>query len=148
MRLFESVLVASIVAVSVAQPVAAQRPLSMPGPFRESVAIHVDSKTARSIETAREHLLQRQWSEAIPILQQIIESRESSLIPAEPGRYLNSTDYCHLLISLLPDEGLATYREQIDPRFRERFTKARDTFDEAELSTIVRSAFNLSLIHI
>ena len=144
MRWFESVLLTSIAAISIARPVAAQRPLSMPGPFRESVAIHVDSRTVRSIETAREHLSQRQWSEAIPILQQIIESRESSLIPVEPGRYLNSADYSHLLISQLPSEGLAAYREQIDPRFRERFEKARDTCDEVELSAIVRQAFNSS----
>ncbi len=144
MRWFESVLLTSIAAISIVRPVAAQRPLSMPGPFRESVAIHIDSRTVRSIETAREHLSQRQWSEAIPILQQIIESRESSLIPVESGRYLNSADYCHLLISQLPDEGLAAYREQIDPRFGERFKTARDTFDEIELSVIVRQAFNSS----
>jgi outer membrane protein assembly factor BamB len=131
-------------AVSIVGSAAAQRPVPAVGPFRESVAIHVDSRVVRSIETAREHLAQQQWSEAIPILQQVIESRESSLISIEPGRYTNSADYCHLLISLLPDEGLAAYRQQIDPRFQERFDRARDTLDEAELSAIVRSAFNSS----
>ena len=131
-------------AVSIVGSTAAQRPVPAVGPFRESVAIHVDSRVVRSIETAREHLAQQQWSEAIPILQQVIESRESSLISIEPGRYINSADYCHLLISLLPEDGLAAYRQQIDPRFQERFGRARETLDEAELSAIVRSAFNSS----
>ena len=144
MRWALSVALTAMFAISMAGSAAAQRPVPAVGPFRESVAIHVDSRVVRSIETAREHLAQRQWAEAIPILQQLIESRESSLIPIEPGRYVNSADYCHLLISLLPDEGLAVYRQQIDPRFKERFSRARETFDETELSAIVRSAFNSS----
>jgi len=144
MRGVEPIVLTLIVASSILRSVSAQEPLAAAGPFRESVAIHVDSRTVRSIETAREHLSQRQWSEAIPILQQIVESRESSLIPVEPGRYLNTADYCHLLISQLPSEGLAAYRAQIDPRFRERFETAQKTLDEAELSMIVRSAFNSS----
>ncbi len=144
MRRTLSVVLTAMFAVSIAGSAAAQRPVQADGPFRESVAIHVDSRVVRSIETAREHLAQQQWPEAIPILQQVIESRESSLISIEPGRYINSADYCHLLISLLPEEGLAAYRQQIDPRFQERFNRARATLDEAELSAIVRSALNSS----
>ncbi len=122
----------------------ASQPVTAQGPFRESVAVDVDSQIVRSIETAREHLTQQQWGEAIPILQQIIESRKASLIAIEPGRYVSSANYCHLLISLLPADGLMAYRQQIDPRFAERFELARETFDEAELSVIVRNAFNCS----
>ena len=104
MRWAFSVVLTAMFAVSIAGSAAAQRPVPAVGPFRESVAIHVDSRVVRSIETAREHLAQQQWSEAIPILQQVIESRESSLISTEPGRYINSADYCHLLISLLPED--------------------------------------------
>ncbi len=124
--------------LAVGQPAAGQLP------FRESVSINVDSQVVRTIETAREHVVQRQWSEAIPILQQIAESRTSSLISMEPGRYTNTSDYCHLLISLLPDDGLVAYRKQIDPRFRQRFEAARERLDEVELAAIVRAAFNSS----
>ncbi|MHC4876442.1 MAG: outer membrane protein assembly factor BamB family protein [Planctomycetota bacterium] len=120
------------------------RPAAAQLPFREAVSINVDSQVVRTLETAREHIAQQQWSEAIPILQQIAESRTSSLIPIEPGHYGNSADYCHLLISLLPEDGLAAYREQIDPRFRQRFETARERLDETELAAIVRAAFNSS----
>ncbi|MBI1310032.1 PQQ-binding-like beta-propeller repeat protein [bacterium] len=137
-RFVEFAALMAILAMSVVRPSLAQ------GPFRESVAVNVDSKTVRSIETAREHIAQRQWSEAIPILQQLAESRESSLIPIEPGRYGNTADFCHLLISQLPSDGLLAYRQQIDPRFRERFERARETLNEDELAAIVRAAFNCS----
>ncbi len=62
MRGVELIVLTLIVASSILRSVSAQEPLAAAGPFRESVAIHVDSRTVRSIETAREHLSQRQWS--------------------------------------------------------------------------------------
>lgn len=138
MRHFLHLILAVMIGSASADRVAAQ------GPFREAVAVPVDSQTVRAIETAREHAAQRQWAEAIPILQQLIDSREPSLIAMEPGRYLSSVEYCHLLISLFPPEGLDAYRDQMDSRFRERYDRARRSFDEVQIEALLRSGFNCS----
>ena len=82
--------------------------------FRESVSVTTDAQVVKRIGTARDHLAEKEWGEAVPILQRIIETRGDALLPLETGRYGNAADFCHLLISRLPPEGLAAYRERVD----------------------------------
>ncbi len=110
--------------------------------FREAVSIDVETQVVKKLETAREHIIEGQWDTAVSILQELIDSSGDSLVPAEPGRYVNTGDYCHLLISLFPEVGQTAYRNRIDAQATEWFETGQQTFDERPLLRVVNSAFN------
>lgn len=112
--------------------------------FREAVTVNVETQVVKTIETAREHMIEGQWDQAIAILQQTIDSSRGTVIPVEPGRYLNTSDYCHLLLSQLPPTGLRSYRDRIDGQARTWFEVGRESLDAVPLQRIVDSAFNSS----
>ena len=105
----------------------AQAPERRQARFRESVALHQDSQVIKTLATAQDHIAEKQWVQAIPVLQQLIESRGDAIAAVEPGRYWNVADYCHLLISNFPPEAMAVYRERVDAQVRETFESGRNT---------------------
>lgn len=120
-------------------PVAAQdRPIA----FREAVSIDVETQVVKTLETAREHIIEGQWEPAVAILQELIDSSGDTLVPVEVGRYSNTGDYCHLLISRFPDAGLQAYRDRVDAQAREWFEAGQATFDEKLLRRVIADAFN------
>lgn len=123
------------------------RPLSaqeVPNVFREAVSVDVETQVVKTLETAREHVIEGQWEPAVIILQELIDSHADTLVPAEPGRYANTGNYCHLLISQLPSAGLEAYRSRVDAQAREWFESGQKNLDESPLQRIVDSAFNSS----
>ncbi len=115
----------------------AQQPERRQARFRESVTLHQDSQVIKTLATAQDHIGQKQWAQAIPVLQQLIEARGDAIVAVEPGRYWNVADYCQLLISNFPPEALAAYRERIDPQVRETFEAGRDQLDEQLLRRVI-----------
>ena len=113
-------------------------------PFREAVSVNVETQVVKTLETAREHMTEGQWEQAVPILQQLIDASGDTLVPMETGRYWNTGSYCHLLISLLPASGLEAYRSRVDGQAREWFEAGQNTLDEALLKRVVDTAFNSS----
>ena len=116
-----------------------------PSTFREAVSVDVQTQVVKKLETAREHILEGQWDTAVSILQELIDTNGDTLLPVEPGRYSNTADYCHLLISQFPDVGLSAYRNRVDAQAQEWFESGRTTFDERLLLRVVNSAFNSSV---
>lgn len=112
--------------------------------FRESVSVTTDSQVVKRIGTAQDHLAEKEWDEAVPILQQIIETSGEALLPLETGRYGNAADFCHLLISRLPPEGLAAYRERVDLQAAEWLEQAELSLDPVLFGRVVSVAFNSS----
>ena len=112
--------------------------------FRESVSVTTDAQVVKRIGTARDHLAEKEWDEAVPILQRIIETRGDALLPLETGRYGNAADFCHLLISRLPPEGLAAYRERVDLQAAEWLEQAELSLDPVLFGRVVSVAFNSS----
>jgi outer membrane protein assembly factor BamB len=122
-------------------PVAAQdRPIA----FREAVSVDVETQVVKTLETAREHIIEGQWEPAVSILQELIDSSGDTLIPVEVGRYSNTGDYCHLLISQFPDAGLQAYRNRVDTQAREWFEAGQSALDESLLLRVIDGAFNSS----
>ena len=113
--------------------------------FREAVSIDVETQVVKRLETAREHIIEGQWETAVSILQELIDSSGDTLIPVEPGRYSNTADYCHLLISQFPDVGLTAYRDRVDAQAKEWLAAGHQSLDETSLLRIVDSAFNSSI---
>ncbi len=112
--------------------------------FRTLFSVDVEPRVVRILETAREHIREGQWEQAIPILQELIETGGDSLIPLEPGRFGNVAQYCHLLISYMSPSGLAEYRNRVDGQAAEWLADGRANLDEAPLRRIVERAFNSS----
>jgi outer membrane protein assembly factor BamB len=113
--------------------------------FREAVSVDVETQVVKRLETAREHIVEGQWETAASILQELIDSSGDTLILIEPGRYSNTADYCHLLISQFPDIGLTAYRDRVDAQAKEWLAAGQQTLDETPLLRIVDSAFNSSV---
>jgi len=105
--------------------------------FRESVNVGRDAQVIRTLETAREHLAGQRSDEVVPLLQQQIETQGDSIVPVETGRYLNTAAACHLLLAALPPEGLAIYRQRVDPQARDLFREGQERLDERPLQRIV-----------
>lgn len=116
-----------------------------PETFREAVSVDVRTQVVKKLETAREHIIEGQWDTAVSILQELIDSSGDTLLPVEPGRYSNTADYCHLLISQFPDVGLSAYRNRVDAQAQEWVESGTQTFDERPLLRVVNSAFNSSV---
>ena len=112
--------------------------------FRESVSVTTDAQVVKRIGTAQDHLAEKEWDEAVPILQQIIETSGEALLPLETGRYGNAADFCHLLISRLPPEGLAAYRVRVDLQAAEWLEQAQLSLDPVLFGRVVSVAFNSS----
>tara|TARA_R110002072_G_scaffold303123_1_gene494774 strand:+ start:229852 stop:233505 length:3654 start_codon:yes stop_codon:yes gene_type:complete len=113
--------------------------------FREAVSVDVETQVVKRLETAREHIIEGQWETAASILQELIDSSGDTLIPIEPGRYSNTADYCHLLISQFPNIGLTAYRNRVDAQAKEWLAAGQQSLDETPLLRIVNSAFNSSV---
>ena len=122
-------------------PVAAQ---DRPSAFREAVSVDVETQVVKTLETAREHIIEGQWEPAVAILQELIDSSGDTLIPVEVGRYSNTSDYCHLLISQFPDAGLQAYRDRVDAQATEWFEAGQAALDETLLLRVIEHAFNSS----
>lgn len=122
-------------AQAIAQPPA--KVAGQPARFRESVTLQIDSKVAKSIATAQDFVAEKKWSQAIPVLQQIIENNGDSIVPLETGRYGNAADFCHLLISRFPDEGLKLYRDRVDEQVRTGFEEGQRELDEQALRRVI-----------
>jgi outer membrane protein assembly factor BamB len=112
------------------------------GTFREAVSVNAETQVVKTLETAREHIIEGQWDTAVSILQELIDSSGDTLVPVEPGRYSNTGDYCHLLISQFPQVGLEAYRNRVDDQAKVWFESGQRTLDETQLLRIVDSAFN------
>jgi outer membrane protein assembly factor BamB len=116
-----------------------------PGTFREAVSVDVETQVVKTLETAREHIVEGQWEPAVAILQELIDSSGDTLVSVEPGRYWNTADYCHLLISQFPATGVEAYRNRVDAQAKEWFESGQQALDETLLLRVVNSAFNSSV---
>ena len=108
------------------------------------MSVATDSQVMKRLGTARDHLDAQEWEQGLPILQQIIETAGDTLLAVETGRYWNAADFCHLLISEIPGQGLAVYRDRVDPQAAEWLKMAEKTLNPALFERVVRTAFNSS----
>lgn len=112
-------------------------PLKSSERLRESVTLHVDSLVVKQLATARDFIREKRWSQAIPLLQEIIEQHSEAIVPIDTGRYGNAADFCQSILSRFPDEGLKIYRERIDEQVRNWFEDGRRELDEQALRRVI-----------
>ena len=108
---------------------------------RESVSLDVDNVVIKQLRTVRAHLAERQWDQAFEMIRQISTAGGDQLVPVSPGRYLNVRAYVNLLLARLDAEGLALFRETIDPQAQQWFETGKRNHDEKLLDQLVSRAF-------
>ncbi len=102
----------------------AQQPDASPR-FTESVTLETDSSVAKRLKTVTDYIAEKQWTEAIEIIEQISTAHGESLIDIEEHRYVDVATYCNLLLANLPDEALIVYRQRRDPQARRWYEQAK-----------------------
>jgi outer membrane protein assembly factor BamB len=123
------------------EPAAGQVASDAPQRFRETVSLDTDIAVTKKLKAVEDYLSAEQWEQAIDVLQEISSGNEGTLVALSPGRYVNASIYCNLLLSGLTREGLAVYRRKIDPQARRWFEKGRRTRDESLLRRVLRHGF-------
>lgn len=110
-------------------------------PASEGMFLDVDAAAAKKLAAARELVAARQWGDAIELIRQVGEQHGPRLVAHSPRLYVTVQMYCDLVLSSLPPEGLAAYRQRTDPQARRWFEDARRERDEQALQRILARAF-------
>lgn len=115
--------------------------------FRENVTLPVDGNLLKRFGTVEDFLADHRWTEAISLLQEIVQTESKSLMLVQQGKvggvatYVNVASHCHLLLSRASAEGREVYRQKVDPQSRRWYENWQRTRDESELLRIVRQAY-------
>jgi outer membrane protein assembly factor BamB/tetratricopeptide (TPR) repeat protein len=100
-----------------------------------------DNTVLANLQRAQAYLEDRQWSEAVETLRQVMESAGGMLMPVTERRYVSVRDYCHLRLSQMPKQALALYRSRIDPVARKWYEDGLRRLDRQSLARVVEQAF-------
>ncbi len=109
--------------------------------FDQRVSLDVDQGAIRKLAVVKDYLADRQWGQAIDLVQNIIENHRGSLVPIAPGRYVNARHYCQGLLSELAPEGLIELRKRLDPQVQLWYGEWESARDPQLLLKIVELGF-------
>ncbi|MFN0196278.1 MAG: PQQ-binding-like beta-propeller repeat protein [Planctomycetaceae bacterium] len=109
--------------------------------FDQRVSIDVDQGAIRKLAVVKDYLADRQWGQAIDLVQNIIENHRGSLVPIAPGRYVNARHYCQGLLSELSPEGLVELRKRLDPQVQLWYDEWESSRDPKLLLKIIEHGF-------
>jgi outer membrane protein assembly factor BamB/tetratricopeptide (TPR) repeat protein len=96
---------------------------------------------AARLAEADKLLAARQWTEAVALLQTILDSAGNDLVPVTPTRSVRVRVLCHLRLARLPVEVRDRYRERIEPAARKWLDKGLADNDREWLLRVVDEAF-------
>ncbi len=126
-------------------------PIRLPSRFRESVTLPTDGIVIKKLATVDDYLADGQWAQAINVLRNLSRDHRQTLVPIRvernitsptlAERYISSTTYCNLLLSSLPPEALALYRQQVDAQAKRWFDDGVRRRDAELLTRILQQAF-------
>ncbi len=108
---------------------------------RSAVVLDTNTEVVKRLATVEDHIKERQWLQAILILQQVAADQGDTLIAINPRRYLNVAAYCNSILANLPPQGLAVYRDKYDAQAKQWLDTALATRNRSLLEKIVRQAF-------
>jgi outer membrane protein assembly factor BamB len=114
------------------------------GEFELTDAVQLDradNATLASLERAKAHLADRQWTEAVETFRQVMENANHMLLGVTPQRYVSVRDYCSLQLAAMPHEPLSLYRSRVDPLARKWYEEGVATLNRVPLVNVVEHAF-------
>lgn len=100
-----------------------------------------DSAVRAHLERIKAYVADRQWDEAVETLRQVMEKYGAKMVPLTRARYVNLADYCQVQIASLPPEGLALYRERVDPLAQKWYEEGLARRNTARLAEVVDKMF-------
>jgi outer membrane protein assembly factor BamB len=127
-----------IVAPSESNRLAAQEAAALPSVVRVDEA---DQLTCALLERATAQLEAKQWDDAIEAIGQAQESAGNKLLKINGQRYLPVRDVCWQRLAAMPQEGLAIYRQRVDPLARRWYTEGVASRNAELLEKVVDQAF-------
>jgi outer membrane protein assembly factor BamB len=120
----------------------AQFGIVSPGELTDTIRVNEPDTAVRTLlERIRVNLDERQWDEAIESLRQIMENHGERLMRFDDSRYVPLRDYCHYLLTKLPDEGLSLYRGRVDAQAKEWLDDGLRRRDRNRLQQVVDELF-------
>ena len=97
----------------------------------------ITSTTAARLEQVRALAADKNWDEAIDILQQLAADDSSRVVDLGDGRFVPLRTYCHRQLSRLPAEALTAYRRRVDPLAERWYVAGLKEHDERLLMRVV-----------
>lgn len=87
------------------------------GPSKLEYSVAAVSPLAQKrLESVQDFLAARQWSEAFSVIEEVQREHRRALVEAEPGRWISVPRRIAEITSGLPADGLAIYRQRVDPQ--------------------------------
>lgn len=108
---------------------------------KSAVVLDTNTEVVKRLATVEDHVKERQWEQAILILQKVTADHGDSLIAVSADRYLNVTTYCNSILANFPPAGLAVYREKHDAQAKQWLEQGLAARDSALLEKVVQKAF-------
>ncbi|MCA9072460.1 MAG: PQQ-binding-like beta-propeller repeat protein, partial [Planctomycetaceae bacterium] len=108
---------------------------------KSAVVLDTNTEVVERLATVEDHVKERQWEQAILILQKVSADHGGALIAVSPQRYLNVTTYCNSILANFPPAGLAVYREKHDAQAKQWLEQGLASRDRALLEKVVQKAF-------
>ncbi len=105
----------------------------------------IDPAATRKVSVAREFLAAKQWSNAIDLIGQLARSDARALVRIAPDRCVPGRVAARVLLRSLGAEGLAVYRQRVDPAAKARYAEARESGDRELLEQLVGDQFASSV---
>ena len=108
------------------------------------VYLNVSIDAVNRLQAVDALLRDEQWSDAVDLLQQLIEKYPDKVVPIGPKPATSHVDlrsYCHHRISRLPPPALALYRQRVDSQAEALFAQAQQTGNRDLLERIVDELF-------
>jgi outer membrane protein assembly factor BamB len=97
--------------------------------------------TAKRLAEARRLIADKEFAEALPVLEAVLDSAGSDLVALDEGRSVEARRLCHVLLARLPAEALKQYRNRAEPQAGKWLAQGIEERDPAVLTKLVDVAF-------
>jgi outer membrane protein assembly factor BamB len=101
----------------------------------------ISGTTAARLEQMRALSAEKNWEEAVDILQELAGDDTNRVVDLGDGRFVTLREYCHRKLAALPPEALTVYRRRVDPLAERLYREALTGCDAALLARVVDESF-------
>lgn len=101
----------------------------------------VNGNDRRLLDQLQRFLDAQQWNDAWRLVDRLVATNSTSVVPIEKTLYISLPDYCHRLLSQLPNDGLASYRQRVDPTAEAWYRQGIAGRDPLPLRRVIDEAF-------